>query len=143
MRQAEKEDDPRAFQLCRGQCAPRGDYSRRPQALGPAVPGRNGGNISVRLARTSCSARPPCSARLTYEVATFCLSDLNGKILAAIATLTSELLLHLEIYKATPGPGRSCIASAHATAFAMRGRFRPTDSFRSTRYSSAGGRCAL
>jgi L-fuculose-phosphate aldolase len=86
----------------------------------------NGGNISVRLGAEFVLCTPTMLSKADLEVADICLSDLNGKILAGDRTLTSELLLHLEIYKAN----RRARAVVHchppyATAFAMAGVIPP------------------
>ena len=85
----------------------------------------NGGNISVRLGDEFVLCTPTMLSKADLETADICLSDLNGKILAGDRTLTSELLLHLEIYKANPRA--RAVVHCHppyATAFAIRGRFR-------------------
>jgi L-fuculose-phosphate aldolase len=86
----------------------------------------NGGNISVRLGAEFVLCTPTMLSKADLEVADICLSDLNGKIHAGDRTLTSELLLHLEIYKAN----RKARAVVHchppyATAFAMAGVIPP------------------
>jgi L-fuculose-phosphate aldolase len=65
-------------------------------------------------------------SKADLEPADICLSDLNGKILAGDRTLTSELLLHLEIYKANP-KARAVVHChpPYATAFAMAGIIPP------------------
>jgi L-fuculose-phosphate aldolase len=65
-------------------------------------------------------------SKADLEAADICLSDLNGKILAGDRTLTSELLLHLEIYKANPRA--KAVVHCHppyATAFAVTGTLPP------------------
>jgi L-fuculose-phosphate aldolase len=60
------------------------------------------------------------------EPADICLSDLNGNILAGDRLRTSELLLHLEIYKANPRA--RAVLHCHppyATAFAITGTIPP------------------
>jgi len=60
------------------------------------------------------------------EPADICLSDLEGNILAGGRLRTSELLLHLEIYKANPRA--RAVVHCHppyATAFAMTGTAPP------------------
>ena len=60
------------------------------------------------------------------EPADICLSDLEGNILAGDRLRTSELLLHLEIYKANP-QARAVVHChpPYATAFAMTGTAPP------------------
>ena len=86
----------------------------------------NGGNISVRLGAEFVLCTPTMLSKADLVAADICLSDLNGKIHAGDRTLTSELLLHLEIYKAN----RKARAVVHchppyATAFAMAGVIPP------------------
>ena len=86
----------------------------------------NGGNISVRLGAEFVLCTPTMLSKADLEVADICLSDLNGKILAGDRTLTSELLLHLEIYKANP-KARAVVHChpPYATAFAIAGKIPP------------------
>ena len=86
----------------------------------------NGGNLSVRLGAEFVLCTPTMLSKADLEVADICLSDLNGKILAGDRTLTSELLLHLEIYKANPRA--RAVVHCHppyATAFAITGTVPP------------------
>ena len=86
----------------------------------------NGGNISVRLGAEFVLCTPTMLSKADLETADICLSDLSGKILAGDRTLTSELLLHLEIYKANPKA--KAVVHCHppyATAFAMTGTVPP------------------
>ena len=64
--------------------------------------------------------------RADLEPADICLSDLNGKILIGDRDLTSELLLHLEIFKANP-KARAVVHChpPYATAFAIAGTVPP------------------
>ena len=86
----------------------------------------NGGNLSVRLGAEFVLCTPTMLSKADLEVADICLSDLNGKILAGDRTLTSELLLHLEIYKANP-QARAVVHChpPYATAFAITGTVPP------------------
>jgi L-fuculose-phosphate aldolase len=86
----------------------------------------NGGNISVRLGAEFVLCTPTMLSKADLEVADICLSDLHGKILAGDRTLTSELLLHLEIYKANP-KARAVVHChpPYATAFAIAGKIPP------------------
>jgi len=86
----------------------------------------NGGNISVRLGAEFVLCTPTMLSKADLETADICLSDLSGKILAGDRTLTSELLLHLEIYKANP-KARAVVHChpPYATAFAMTGTMPP------------------
>jgi L-fuculose-phosphate aldolase len=86
----------------------------------------NGGNISARIGAEYVLATPTMLSKADLEPADICLSDLNGKILAGDRTLTSELLLHLEIYKANP-KARAVVHChpPYATAFAIAGKVPP------------------
>ncbi len=86
----------------------------------------NGGNISVRLDEKYLLCTPTMMSKRDMQPADICLSDLEGKILAGGRLRTSELLLHLEIYKANPR-ARAIVHChpPHATAFAMTGSAPP------------------
>jgi L-fuculose-phosphate aldolase len=86
----------------------------------------NGGNISARLGEKYVLCTPTLLSKADLEPADICLSDLNGKILAGDRDLTSELLLHLEIYKANP-KARAVVHChpPYATAFAITGTTPP------------------
>ena len=87
----------------------------------------NGGNISVRLGSRYVLCTPTLLSKGDLEPADICLSDLDGNILAGDRSRTSELLLHLEIYKANPRA--RAVLHCHppyATAFAITGTVPPT-----------------
>lgn len=86
----------------------------------------NGGNISVRLGEQYLLCTPTMMSKRDMEPADICLSDLDGTILAGNRARTSELLLHLEIYKGNPR-ARAVVHChpPHATAFAMTGTLPP------------------
>ncbi|MGA2538050.1 MAG: class II aldolase/adducin family protein [Terracidiphilus sp.] len=86
----------------------------------------NGGNISVRLGTKYLLCTPTLLSKADLAPADICLSDLNGKILAGDRARTSELLLHLEIYKANP-KARAVVHChpPYATAFALTGTAPP------------------
>jgi L-fuculose-phosphate aldolase len=83
----------------------------------------NGGNISVRLGSKYVLCTPTLISKADMEPADICLSDLDGHILAGNRLRTSELLLHLEIYKINPR-ARAVVHChpPHATAFAVTGQ---------------------
>jgi L-fuculose-phosphate aldolase len=83
----------------------------------------NGGNISVRLGSKYLLCTPTMISKADMEPADICLSDLEGRILVGNRQRTSELLLHLEIYKANPR-ARAVVHChpPHATAFAVTGK---------------------
>jgi L-fuculose-phosphate aldolase len=86
----------------------------------------NGGNISVRLGSRYLLCTPTLLSKGDMEPADICLSDLDGNILAGDRSRTSELLLHLEIYKANPRA--RAVVHCHppyATAFSITGTTPP------------------
>lgn len=86
----------------------------------------NGGNISVRLGSRYVLCTPTLLSKGDLEPADICLSDLDGNILAGDRARTSELLLHLEIYKANP-KARAVVHChpPYATAFSITGTTPP------------------
>ena len=86
----------------------------------------NGGNISARVGRDTLLCTPTMMSKRDLEPTDICLSDLEGNILAGGRLRTSELLLHLEIYKANPR-ARAVVHchSPYASAFAMTGTAPP------------------
>jgi L-fuculose-phosphate aldolase len=86
----------------------------------------NGGNISVRLGERYLLCTPTMISKRDMVPADICLSDLDGNILAGDRLRTSELLLHIEIYKNNPR-ARAVVHChpPHATAFAMTGTVPP------------------
>src|SRR6266567_1863908 len=86
----------------------------------------NGGNISARLGQKYLLCTPTMMSKGDLEPADICLSDLDGNILASDRMRTSEILLHLEIYKANP-LARAVVHChpPHATAFAITGSAPP------------------
>jgi len=86
----------------------------------------NGGNISVRLGSHYVLCTPTMVSKEDLVPADICLSDLEGNILAGDRSRTSELLLHLEIYKGNPRA--RAVVHCHppyATAFAVTGATPP------------------
>jgi L-fuculose-phosphate aldolase len=86
----------------------------------------NGGNISVRLGSKYVLCTPTMMSKRDLEPADICLSDLEGNILAGDRLRTSELLLHLEIYRVNPRA--RAVVHCHppyATAFAITGSAPP------------------
>jgi len=86
----------------------------------------NGGNISVRLGAQYVLCTPTMISKGDLQPIDICLCDLEGNTLAGNGTRTSELLLHLEIYKANPH-ARAVVHChpPHATAFAITGTTPP------------------
>lgn|GEM_PF-2019825 len=87
----------------------------------------NGGNISVRLGAQYVLCTPTMVSKGDLVPADICLSDLEGNILAGERSRTSELLLHLEIYKANP-QARAVVHChpPYSTAFAVAGTTPPS-----------------
>ena len=86
----------------------------------------NGGNISVRLGEKYLLCTPTMMSKRDMTPGDICLSDLDGNILAGDRMRTSEVLLHLAIYKAN-SVARAVVHChpPHATAFAMTGSAPP------------------
>jgi len=86
----------------------------------------NGGNISTRLGENYLLCTPTMMSKRDMEPADICLSDMDGKILAGERRRTSELLLHLAIYR-TNEQARAVVHChpPYATAFAMTGAAPP------------------
>jgi L-fuculose-phosphate aldolase len=86
----------------------------------------NGGNISSRLTANSVLCTPTMMSKGDLKANDLCLCDLDGNMLAGKGQRTSELLLHLEIYKANPNA--RAVVHCHppyATAFAITGTTPP------------------
>lgn len=85
----------------------------------------NGGNISVRLG-PYILCTPTMMSKGDLEPADICLSDMHGDILAGDRMRTSEILLHLEIYKAN-AKAKAVVHChpPHATAFSLTGSVPP------------------
>jgi L-fuculose-phosphate aldolase len=86
-----------------------------------------GGNISARLNSDYVLCTPTMLSKRDLHPADICLTDLDGNILAGDRLRTSELLLHLEIYRANPR-ARAVVHChpPHATAFALTGSAPPS-----------------
>lgn len=87
----------------------------------------NGGNISHRLNDEAVICTPTLCSKADLTHQDMCLVDLDGNQLAGGRARTSEILLHLEIYKAVP-EARAVVHChpPHATAYAITGRVPPT-----------------
>ena len=86
----------------------------------------NGGNISCRLGENHVLCTPTMISKGDMESDDICLSDLEGNIVAGARPRTSELLLHLEIYRANP-LARAVVHChpPYATAFSLTGTVPP------------------
>lgn len=88
----------------------------------------NGGNISCRLGENTVICTPTMLSKADLRPEDLCLVDLAGKQLAGRLPRTSEVLLHLEIYKNVP-QARAVIHChpPYATAYAITGRVPPRE----------------
>ncbi|HXK12126.1 MAG TPA: class II aldolase/adducin family protein [Vicinamibacteria bacterium] len=87
----------------------------------------NGGNISFRLAENAVLCTPTLVSKADLRPEDLCLVDLEGKQIAGKRARTSEILMHLEIYKAVPEAKAVLHCHPpHATAYAITGRVPPT-----------------
>ena len=87
----------------------------------------NGGNISYRLGPNAVLCTPTLMSKADLRPQDLCLVDLDGKQLAGGRPRTSEILMHLEIYKEVP-EAKAVVHChpPHATAYAITGRVPPT-----------------
>jgi L-fuculose-phosphate aldolase len=87
----------------------------------------NGGNISYRLGPNEVICTPTLVSKFDLTPDDLCMVDLDGKQVAGKRPRTSEILLHLEIYKAVPeAKGAVHCHPPHATAYAITGRVPPS-----------------
>lgn len=86
----------------------------------------NGGNLSVRFGEEFVLCTPTMMSKRDLEPRDICLTDFDGNIVAGTRARTSELLMHLEIYKAT-AEARAVVHChpPYATAFATTGSAPP------------------
>jgi len=86
----------------------------------------NGGNISYRLTDDAVICTPTLCSKGDLKAEDMCLVDLEGNQLAGSRGRTSEILLHLEIYKAV-SQAKAVVHChpPHATAYAITGRVPP------------------
>jgi L-fuculose-phosphate aldolase len=87
----------------------------------------NGGNISFRIGENAVICTPTLVSKADLKPEDLCLVDLEGNQLAGARARTSEILMHLEIYKAVP-EAKAVVHChpPHATAYAITGRVPPT-----------------
>jgi L-fuculose-phosphate aldolase len=86
----------------------------------------NGGNISVRLPGDMILCTPTMMSKGDLRADELCLVDLDNNLVCGCRPQTSEILLHLEIYKAVPEAG--AVIHCHppyATAHALAGVVPP------------------
>jgi len=87
----------------------------------------NGGNISYRIGPNEVLCTPTLCSKFDLKPEDICLVDLDGRQAAGIKPRTSEILLHLEIYKAVPEAKAAVHCHPpHATAYAITGRVPPS-----------------
>jgi L-fuculose-phosphate aldolase len=87
----------------------------------------NGGNISYRIGPNEVICTPTLVSKFDLTPDDLCMVDLDGKQVAGKKPRTSEILLHLEIYKAVPeAKGAVHCHPPHATAYAITGRVPPS-----------------
>lgn len=86
----------------------------------------NGGNISYRIGPNEVLCTPTLVSKYDLTPDDLCLVDLEGKQIAGTKPRTSEIFLHLEIYKAVP-EAKSAVHChpPHATAYAITGKVPP------------------
>ncbi|MGO8757855.1 MAG: class II aldolase/adducin family protein [Terracidiphilus sp.] len=86
----------------------------------------NGGNISYRIGPNEVLCTPTLVSKYDLTPEDIGMTDLEGNQIAGAKPRTSELLLHLEIYKAVP-EAKAVVHChpPHATAYAITGRVPP------------------
>jgi L-fuculose-phosphate aldolase len=86
----------------------------------------NGGNISYRIGPNEVICTPTLVSKYDLTPEDLSLVDLDGNQVAGTKPRTSEIFLHLEIYKAVPEAKAAVHCHPpHATAYAITGRVPP------------------
>lgn len=86
----------------------------------------NGGNISYRIGPNEVICTPTLVSKFDLTPEDLCLVDLEGNQVAGTRPRTSEIFLHLEIYKAVPEAKAAVHCHPpHATAYAITGKVPP------------------
>ena len=85
----------------------------------------NDGNISVRLGddRLLMTPRSVCKGFMTPDM--MCITDLNGRKLQGDRDPSSEMLMHLEVYRQRPDARAVCHAHPPIATAAARSRRGP------------------
>ena len=87
----------------------------------------NGGNISCRIGENAVICTPTMLSKADITPEDLCLVDLEGSQIAGNLLRTSDIFLHLEIYKKVPeAKGVVHCHPPHATAYAITGSVPPT-----------------
>jgi L-fuculose-phosphate aldolase len=87
----------------------------------------NGGNISYRIGANEVLCTPTLCSKYDLTPELICMVDLEGNQIAGSAARTSEIFLHLQIYKTVPeAKGVVHCHPPHATAYAITGRVPPS-----------------
>jgi L-fuculose-phosphate aldolase len=87
----------------------------------------NGGNISYRIGPNEVICTPTMLSKYDLRARDLCMVDLDGNQIAGTLQATSEILLHLEIYKKVPEAKAAVHCHPqHATAYAITGLVPPT-----------------
>jgi len=86
----------------------------------------NGGNISYRIGPNEVRCTPTLVSKYDLTPEDISLVDLEGNQIAGTKPRTSEIFLHLEIYKSVP-EAKSVVHChpPHATAYAITGKVPP------------------
>jgi len=86
----------------------------------------NGGNISYRIGPNEVICTPTLVSKFDLTPEDMSMVDLEGNQIAGTKARTSEILLHLEIFKAVP-EAKACVHChpPHATAYAITGKVPP------------------
>ncbi|MGB8259532.1 MAG: class II aldolase/adducin family protein, partial [Terracidiphilus sp.] len=86
----------------------------------------NGGNISYRIGPNEVICTPTLVSKYDLTPEDLSLVDLEGNQIAGAKARTSEIFLHLEIYKSVP-QAKAVVHChpPHATAYAITGRVPP------------------
>jgi len=87
----------------------------------------NGGNISFRLSDDFVLCTPTLHSKGDVTPADICMVDMAGSQVAGTKKSTSEIKLHLEIFKHQP-KAKACVHAhpVHATAYSIVGKVPPT-----------------